>query len=631
VYSFGPWKETYFLAQELVRGDALSDIFRSRRASPDEATSLLRQLLAGVAYAHEKGIVHRDLKPENLVLTPQGLKLLDFGLARILEGTRLTHSGGFLGSIPYAAPEQLRAGRADARADLFSIGVILHRLLTGELPHTPRAADLASALGEQLAWAEGGDRGSLQALAPGVPAALDRFYRVATAPRPADRHASAAEALAALGGPPSAADPGAPARAPAPAGPALTLEVRASFDRVSYPDGDDPIIHALVAVEASGVAQGPEVRADVFLVLDVSGSMNTADKYPMLRRAVGEFLGRMAATDRVGIALFSSDAEVITPLIPGATAAAEASRLVARMDSSRLLWGGTNLAPGLRVAASGLTEGGRPPGGVRRVYVLTDGEIYDTPDCQKVLEGFREQRIEVSVYGFGSGFDAAALKRLVSDQLGGSVKPICNEQDIVETFAHIAAVNRRLLAEDGLLAFDIDPAVDTGDAWSFRPQERHLGPIQRRRVVREIGGVEAGRVYSFLLELRIPPDEARSTTPLGRVSLSCRQGGIRVEAGGELAVPRSPGGPEAMAAEVPQVTQAYAILDAMRSGGDREAELAAARARLSLAQIEQRDPGLIEALQKQLDVLEGKRSATSLDQADQQYLASDMSSAAFSR
>jgi serine/threonine protein kinase len=636
VYSFGPWKETYFLVQELVRGEAVSEAFRERRATAEEATSLLRQLLTGLTYAHDKGIVHRDLKPENLILTPGGLKLLDFGLARILEGVRLTHSGGFLGSIPYAAPEQLRASRVDGRADLFSAGILLHRLLTGQLPHTPRAPDLASALGEQLAWADRADRGSLRDLVPDVPAALDRFYRTATAPAPSDRYASAAEALADLGGPIAGSVAGAvtgsvaaPPRAPSPgkspvsAG-SLGLKVEVSCDHVAYPDGDDPIIQALVSIEASGVAQGPEVRADVFLVLDVSGSMNTPDKYPLLRRAVDEFLGRMSLTDRVGIVVFSTDAETITSLLPGKEAAARAKKLLTKMDGSKLLWGSTNLAPGLRLAEAGLING--EGGGVRRIYVLTDGEIFDSPACEKVLEPFRKERIEVSVYGFGSGFNGAALKQLVSDQLGGSVKPICNEKDIVDTFAHIAAVNRRLLAEDGLISFDVDPGVDAGDAWSFRPQERHLGPIHHRRVVREIGGVEAARVYSFLFELRIPPHEGQRSTPLGRVTLSCRQGRDRIEVSQQIAAPRSPGGAGAAQAAVPAVEQAYAILDAMRQGDNPQASLAATRARLSLAKLENRDPGLIEALQGQLDVLEGRRSEGSLTQANQQYLASDMSS-----
>ena len=82
------------------------------------------------------------------------------------------------------------------------------------------------------------------------------------------------------------------------------------------------------------------------------------------------------------------------------------------------------------------------------MYVLTDGELHDMPECENALAGFRPHSIEVHVYGFGDEFNAVALKLLVSDQIGGTVKPIVNEEDITRTFAHVAAVNRRLVGTD---------------------------------------------------------------------------------------------------------------------------------------------------------------------------------------
>jgi hypothetical protein len=371
--------------------------------------------------------------------------------------------------------------------------------------------------------------------------------------------------------------------------------------------------------------------------------MNAPDRYPLLRRAVEELLHRMDPEDRVGIAVFSTGADVITTPITGAQASRDAPSLLARMDGSGLMFGGaTRLAPGLRRALEILSAGGRggvrgwidslrgapPPGGVRRVYVLTDGELHDTQACEEVLSSFRDHRIEAHVYGFGPAFDAAALKRLVSDQLGGSVKPICNEQDIVRTFSHIADVNRRIVAEGGLLTLEIDPEVDAGDAWSFRPQERHLGRVQARRIVRELGAVEAGRVYSVLVELRLPPaagGRGAGATPVARARLVCQSGSARTEHDQVLHAPRS----EADGEPAPRVEQAFAVLYALRRGDDRQAQLRAARASLELARLDGRDPGLIEALEKQIDILEGKRSAA-LDRGEQQYLAADMSSVVFS-
>ncbi len=348
----------------------------------------------------------------------------------------------------------------------------------------------------------------------------------------------------------------------------------------------------------------------------------------------------MDPEDRVGIVVFSTGADVITPLIKGADASREAAALLARMDRSTLKFGGaTKLAPGLGCALDilrGADRGalrrvlnavrGAEPHGVRRVYVLTDGELHDTAACEAALEPFRQHRVEAHVYGFGPAFDAAALKRLVGDQLGGSVKPICNEQDIVRTFSHIADVNRRLVAEDGLLTLEIDGEVDAGDAWSFRPQERHLGRIQARRIVRELGAVEAGRVYALLLELRLPPAAAGATsTPVARARLTCRSGAVRVERDALLGAPRG----ETEGEPVARVEQAFVVLDALRRGDDKAAQLRATRARLDLARLEGRDPGLLAALERQIEVLEGKHPAA-LGQADRQYLAADESSMIYS-
>ena len=88
------------------------------------------------------------------------------------------------------------------------------------------------------------------------------------------------------------------------------------------------------------------------------------------------------------------------------------------------------------------------------------------------------QSIEVHVYGFGDGFNAVALKQLVSDQIGGTVKPIVNEEDITRTFAHVARVNRRLVGTDAKLEVTFSTDVACGDAWVFQPHGRYLGPIR---------------------------------------------------------------------------------------------------------------------------------------------------------
>ena len=110
------------------------------------------------------------------------------------------------------------------------------------------------------------------------------------------------------------------------------------------------------------------------------------------------------------------------------------------------------------------------------------------------------------MYGFGEDFNAASLKRLVGDQIGGTVKPIVSEDDITRVFSHVAAVNRRLVGQDGKLSVTLRPGVVAGDAWVYQPQNRYLGPVNNGRVDHLFGGIESGRKYSLLLEVRLPPD-----------------------------------------------------------------------------------------------------------------------------
>jgi serine/threonine-protein kinase len=129
----------HFLVMELLDGETLAD--RYERAGPLELGFLLDivdQLLDVLIACHDKGIIHRDIKPENLFIQRDGvLKVLDFGIARMREGLR-TDVGTMLGTVAFSAPEQLRGGKVDARADLFSVGATLFTLIAGRRVHEPR-------------------------------------------------------------------------------------------------------------------------------------------------------------------------------------------------------------------------------------------------------------------------------------------------------------------------------------------------------------------------------------------------------------------------------------------------------------------------------------------------------------
>ncbi len=126
-----------FLVMEYIQGDDLKHhLDRGVRYSLEQSLKIIRDLLSALDYAHKQGIVHRDIKPANLLMEPGGrVKLTDFGVARIQDSGEATRTqGSMVGTLKYMAPEQVQGQKIDARADLFSVGVVLYQLLTDKRP-----------------------------------------------------------------------------------------------------------------------------------------------------------------------------------------------------------------------------------------------------------------------------------------------------------------------------------------------------------------------------------------------------------------------------------------------------------------------------------------------------------------
>ena len=140
VYEFGNVEDTYYFLMEYVEGSTLRDVVKARQLAPEQALAIVPHLCDALQYAHDKGVVHRDIKPENILMSVDGLvKIADFGLSRILGNESQQHSltatHQVMGTPRYMAPEQLEGAHSvDHRADIYSLGVVIYEMLTGELP-----------------------------------------------------------------------------------------------------------------------------------------------------------------------------------------------------------------------------------------------------------------------------------------------------------------------------------------------------------------------------------------------------------------------------------------------------------------------------------------------------------------
>ena len=207
LYDVGREGETEYLVMEFLEGETLADRLARGPIPIDQTLRIGVEILAALDAAHRSGIVHRDLKPGNVMLTKSGVKLLDFGLAKLAaapvsgvsqatslptalqESQPLTTRGTILGTFQYMAPEQLEGGEADARSDIFAFGCVLYEMLTGQKAFSGKSqASLISSI-------MGTDPPPISSIQPMIPASLDRIVKGCLAKEPEHRWSTAHDVM----------------------------------------------------------------------------------------------------------------------------------------------------------------------------------------------------------------------------------------------------------------------------------------------------------------------------------------------------------------------------------------------------------------------------------------------------
>ena len=188
IFDRGETDGSYYIVMEYVEGRTLKELLVTRGPCPvPVAISYVRQVLAALRYAHRNGIVHRDIKPHNVLVDHEGrVKVADFGIARA-GSSQMTEAGSIIGTAQYLSPEQARGAPVDESSDLYSTGIVLYELLTGDLPfngETP--VEIAMKHLSQVPPAP-------STIRPEIPRDLDLVVLRALAKEPAERYRSAKE------------------------------------------------------------------------------------------------------------------------------------------------------------------------------------------------------------------------------------------------------------------------------------------------------------------------------------------------------------------------------------------------------------------------------------------------------
>ena len=191
VYDVGQEGNVYFIVMEYVHGDTLKQAIKEKAPFDTKSTiNVSMQIASGIAQAHKNHIIHRDIKPQNILVGTDGIiKVTDFGIARAANGTTMTTSTTAMGSVHYFSPEQARGGYVDEKSDIYSLGITMFEMVTGQLPFQANTsvAVAMKQINEELP--------DIRQYNPKVSASLEMIIRKATRKKADERYATIDEMI----------------------------------------------------------------------------------------------------------------------------------------------------------------------------------------------------------------------------------------------------------------------------------------------------------------------------------------------------------------------------------------------------------------------------------------------------
>ena len=190
VYEIDEDKGKSFIAMEYIEGQSIREKVKKNPLEIPEALDLVIQAAQGLEEAHKKGIIHRDIKSANIMVTGSGqAKVMDFGLAKVSGASLLTREASTMGTVAYMSPEQAQGQGVDQRTDIWSFGVVLYEMLTGQLPFLGETDQTVMyAIGHKIPV-------PMKKLVPKVQPELERVVEKALEKKPSDRYQNMAELL----------------------------------------------------------------------------------------------------------------------------------------------------------------------------------------------------------------------------------------------------------------------------------------------------------------------------------------------------------------------------------------------------------------------------------------------------